>query len=132
MKALITAAVISAVVLASTQASAHHRRLLVVAGPIYVPTATCVTNATKEPLPEYVCCKMRDGNGHMAWKNNWVSGGCRTIGAHVSFGCGMASPVYGTGSPIIGQCQFSRSTGMFARMSYYKDAGYFHHHYYYQ
>lgn len=114
MKALITAAVLSAVVIASTQASAHHRYYrYVVRGPIYAPTATCVTHATKAPLPEYVCCEKDSSRGRDLWADTWVSGGCKMVpGAHKDLGCTINSPVYGTGAPINAQCQFSYTTGM--------------------
>ena len=82
---------------------------------VNVPVAICSTGGTNIPLPYFVCCQLRDERGHPIWRNTWVPTTCENadIRAAYDIGCRTASPLYGTGSPIIGNCQFSHSTGQY-------------------
>jgi hypothetical protein len=90
----------------ATEAHAYYKH-----GP-YVPVAICSTSGTSVPLPYYVCCKKLDDDG-ISWRNRWVPVSCKYADedATYSMGCKTTSPVYGTGSPINADCQFSFSTG---------------------
>ncbi len=79
----------------------------------YVPVAICSTGGTNIPLPYFVCCQLRDHKGHTIWGNTWVSTCCKSADPRATYdlGCNRRSPVYGMGSPIIGNCQFSHSAG---------------------
>lgn len=94
----------------STQANAHWRYW----HHAYVPVAICNTSGTYIPLPYYVCCQKLH-NGHHVWRDTWVATSCKNadVGAIYDMGCKTYSPVYGTGAPIIGDCQFSFSTGKY-------------------
>lgn len=77
----------------------------------YVPMAICATYGTNVPLPPYVCCKLVDHKGHVAWGNTWVSGSCSNASPCATFdtGCTYQSPVFNTCRPINAECQFSYS-----------------------
>lgn len=79
----------------------------------YVPVAICSTGGTNIPLPNFVCCQLRDHKGRSIWRNTWVPTCCKSADSRAVYdlGCKISSPVYGMGSPIIGNCQFSHSTG---------------------
>ncbi len=80
-------------------------------------TAACTTLTTNKPLPTYVCCKLvkrvvtRNGHyrWHTIWRNTWVEGTCANANPYAIHDsvCGINSPVYSTGEPILGNCQFS-------------------------
>lgn len=86
------------------------------------PIAVCTTN-TSAPLPAYSCCQLRNPGhynkhgcyvrGSQVWGNTWVSGVCQNANAAATrdYGCSVSSPVFGTNSPIVANCQFSYSTG---------------------
>lgn len=124
-KLIALAMVFIAALLATSAVSAHSCRykhcksLLLVRGPISVPTATCnVGNNTQLQIPQYVCCKKvvyskNHRHWHVAWKNKWVSGDCSNVWATKSLGCTTQSNVYGTGAPIMASCQFSASTNRY-------------------
>jgi len=92
----------------STQAKAHgcHKA--------YVPVAMCTTSGTNIALPQYVCCQLLHKGRHV-WRDTWVAGSCQNANPHAIYdmGCKVHSPVYGTGKPILGDCQFSWSTGKY-------------------
>lgn len=79
----------------------------------YVPVAICSTGGTQIALPYFVCCQLRDHKGHPIWGNTWVATCCQSADPKATYdlGCNRRSPVYGMGSPIIGNCQFSHSMG---------------------
>lgn len=83
-----------------------------------VPVAICSTGGTHIPLPYFVCCQLIDQKGHRIWDNTWVPTTCKNADSRASYdmGCKISSPVYGMGSAITGNCQFSYSTG---RYKYY-------------
>ncbi len=80
---------------------------------VNIPMAICTTGGTNIPLPRYVCCQLLDKKGHQIWGNTWVAGSCRNAHPYAMFdlGCRKNSPVYNTGKPILGTCQFSHITG---------------------
>lgn len=79
-----------------------------------VPVAICSTATTHSPLPNYVCCELENHEKHV-WRDTWVSGSCKNADprAYSDMGCNIDSPVYTTGKPIVGNCQFSSSTGIY-------------------
>lgn len=79
----------------------------------YAPVAICYAMGTSVPLPYFVCCKKKDNQGHIEWKNTWVATACQQADpmAVLDKGCKRNSPVYGSNKPMIGKCQFSYSTG---------------------
>lgn len=81
----------------------------------YVPVAICSTGGTNIPLPYFVCCQLLDHKGHHIWRDTWVPTTCQNADARAIYdmGCKTTSPVYGMGSSIIGNCQFSHSTGKY-------------------
>lgn len=81
----------------------------------YVPVAICSTGGTNIALPNFVCCQLLDKRGHHIWRDTWVPTCCGNadVRAIYDMGCKRTSPVYGTGSQIIGNCQFSHSTGRY-------------------
>lgn len=80
---------------------------------INIPMAMCTTGGTHIPLPRYVCCQLLDKKGYQIWGNQWVAGSCKKAHPYAIYdlGCRKNSPVYGTGKPIVGTCQFSHITG---------------------
>lgn len=80
---------------------------------VSVPVAICSTGGTNIPLPYFVCCQLLDKKGRHIWRNMWVPSCCQNADPRASYalGCKRTSPVYGMGSPIIGNCQYSHSTG---------------------
>lgn len=129
MKVLILAILTSLTLLITAQASALTVIKKYYYGPrtMGVPTANCVTHATKAPLPQYVCCKKYGRHGRLLWQNTWVPGSCWEFGARKDrIGCGVDSPVLGTGAPIMGSCQFSHTTlgHMYYPGPYYYDQVY--------
>lgn len=78
----------------------------------HVPVAICSTGGTTIPLPNYVCCQLRDNKGLPIWQNTWVPTCCKNANPRAVYdmGCRTNSPVYGMGSSILGNCQFSYST----------------------
>ncbi len=95
----------------STEAKAfwwHHHRYAP------VPVAICTTSGTDIALPYFVCCQKLH-HGHHVWRDTWVANSCKNADPRAihDMGCRMHSPVFGTGAPIAGDCQFSFSTGKF-------------------
>lgn len=92
-----------------TEAKAHwcHRN-------VPVPVAFCKTAGTNIPLPNFVCCQKLQ-NGHHVWRDTWVATSCKNADpkAIYDMGCKIGSPVYETGMPLTGDCQFSFSTGKY-------------------
>lgn len=76
----------------------------------YSPVAICITSGTNIPLPAYTCCQLNSKDS--AFNQTWVPGSCQNAHpmAHLDSGCSIHSPVFGTGAPILGDCQFSYST----------------------
>ena len=74
----------------------------------YAPVAICQTGGTHIPYPYYVCCKKIDKKG-LSWQQKWVPTDCKNADpmAVLARGCRPKSPVYSTGLPIMGECQFS-------------------------
>lgn len=91
----------------ATNASAHFVA--------YYPTATCHTSAINAPLPNYTCCELLNKKGHHIWRNTWVPYSCANASPYArgDMGCDVNSPEFGTGSPIMGNCTFSYSTGRY-------------------
>lgn len=81
----------------------------------YVPVAICSTGGTHIPLPYFVCCELLDYKGNHVWRDTWVSTSCKNADSRATYdmGCHRASPVYGMGSSVMGNCQFSYSTGRY-------------------
>jgi hypothetical protein len=106
-------------------------------GLIRQATAACTTLTTNKPLPTYVCCKLITRTAHhrwhTVWRNTWVSGACMNANRYARHDstCDINSPVYTTGMPILGNCQFStiKNKHLYYHRAYYH--GYKHKHYYY-
>lgn len=81
----------------------------------YVPVAICSTGGTNIALPYFVCCQLLDNHRRHVWRDTWVPTTCKNadVSAIYDMGCKTTSPVYGMGSAIIGNCQFSYSTGRY-------------------
>lgn len=80
---------------------------------VNIPMAICTTGGTNIPLPRYVCCQLLDKKSHQIWGNTWVAGSCKKAHPYAIYdlGCRKNSPVYNTGKPILGTCQFSYFAG---------------------
>jgi hypothetical protein len=86
----------------------------------FVPRAMCVTPTIHAPMANYVCCELvkkspRTHHWYHVWHDTWVAGTCKNADPYArgDMGCSVHSPVYTTGQPIIGDCQFSASTGKY-------------------
>lgn len=115
MKTILLSTILLISVLFTLQASAHCHKKYVFVEKRYVPTATCNANSSLNQYPQYVCCELLSRHGHHIWRDTWVAGSCKNADprAHYDMGCDITSPVYTTGAPILGACQFSYSTGRY-------------------
>lgn len=115
-KVTILTLVFLATAFVTLKASAHYGRGM--CNHPLTPTATCYAAPNLSQLPQYTCCELlykKHGVWHHAWRDTWVSGSCSNANPYArhDMGCDVNSPVYTTGRPIEGRCQFSDSTGKY-------------------